>query len=175
MIWHICYVSLTHLFEIQLFSSHINHPISHQHTYVSWTDDTHDRLVIQPNITNIYIDRCYSKVEYLIGTCSLLKRNFNQLYQCHPVQEYYLQKRLKRDVADKSKRSLYGFLIFVIGIPCFVIGIIVGIAIISYISIKRQQRREQQTQRYNINKRFDPVIKPLTINNETSKRLYVFL
>jgi hypothetical protein len=162
MIWQICYIFLPHSFEIQLFSSHIDHSMGQEHTNISWLDETHHRLVIEPNTTGIHVDRCYRKLKYLVTTCSAINKNIDQLYECHP-----LQNRSKRNTPDKSKRSLYVFVCLVIGIPCLVIGIIIGISTTVYVSMKRRQ--EQQSQRNKLH----PIIKSPSTNNEASQRLYV--
>ncbi|CAF1009162.1 unnamed protein product [Rotaria sordida] len=141
--------------------------MSHQHTYLSWTDNTHNRFSIEPNTSDIYIDKCYRQLEYLIARCSLTKRYYNELYECHPVQQSYLQKRLKRDINDQLKRSPHILLSLVIGITSFLVGIIIGTVIGIFISAKRQQR-------YSENSQLDSDIRSLSINNEISKRSYVF-
>lgn len=175
MIWYICFVSLTNLFEIQLFSSYIRHPLSFQHSYISWIDNTHKHLFIEPNKTSSrYINKCHKKVKYLIARCFLIKNNFNQTYECHSIQQddYHLQNRSKRQVTgNKSKRSLHIILLIIIGILCFIVGIVVGIFSTVYISIKRQKKRDDENQRYKINKQIEPVIKTFEINNEILKRL----
>ncbi|CAF4210575.1 unnamed protein product [Rotaria sp. Silwood2] len=145
--------------------------MSHQHSYLSWTDNTHNRLNIEPNTSGIYIDKCYRQLEYLIATCSLTKRYYNQLYECHPEQQSYLQKRLKRDIDDKSKRSPHVLLSLIIGVSCFLVGFIIGTVLSIFISIKRQQRQEQQNQRHNGNNQFDSDIKSLKISDNTSMTL----
>ncbi|CAF2737663.1 unnamed protein product [Rotaria sp. Silwood2] len=125
---------------------------------MSWTDNTHNQLHIEPNTSGIYIDKCYKQFEYLIASCSLINRYHNQLYECHPIKKssYYLYKRLKRSIDNKSKRSPQVILSFIIGISCFLIGFIIGTVIAIFISIKRQQLNTD--------------IRSLNINNEISNR-----
>ncbi|CAF4515664.1 unnamed protein product [Rotaria sp. Silwood2] len=109
---------------------------------MSWTDNTHNQLHIEPNTSGIYIDKCYKQFEYLIASCSLINRYHNQL--------------LKRSIDNKSKRSPQVILSFIIGISCFLIGFIIGTVIAIFISIKRQQLNTD--------------IRSLNINNEISNR-----
>ncbi|UJR31778.1 hypothetical protein I4U23_019256 [Adineta vaga] len=167
MIWHICFVSLTHLFEIQLFSSSPTYSNSYQNVYLSWTDKTYQQLFIELNRTsNKYIDQCDQKLEYDIATCLLVKDHFPQQYKCQTVKPYDLQYRYKRQVDDKSKRTSHVSSIFIIGISCFVIGIIVGIAFTIYITM-RKQRYEKE----NLSDKTDTRLKSLPINNEMTSEL----
>ena len=174
MIWPICFISLTHLFEIRLYSLHIDHPIIHQDLYLSWADNSHNRLSIETNISNVYIEKCYNKVKDLFAICSITKRDFKRLYECHRAQRSDFKRRLKRNVDSRSKRSLYLFLLFVIGISGFVIGILIGIIITIFIPIQRQKRDEQSSQQRKANTTLEYDIKSFNINDEVSKRLYVF-
>lgn len=166
MIWYICFISLKNLFEIQLYSSYISHPLNYENSTISWLDYTHQHLLIETNKTNLYIDQCSNKLEYLIAKCFLQK---TQTYQCQSIK----QNRLKRNVSNKSKRSIHIILFIIIGILCFIVGIIVGIFIIAYISIKKRKKQQEENQKYKTNKQIEPVIKGFGINNEILKRLYV--
>ncbi|CAF4057244.1 unnamed protein product [Rotaria magnacalcarata] len=170
MIWHICFISLApHLFEIQIFSSNSDHPMGHQHEYLSWTDNTHNQLVIESNTSSMHIDKCDRKLEYLIAICSITNKDYKQLYGCHPEQrQFHLQTRLKRSVSDKSTRSAYLVLSLGVGLPCLLVGIIIGTVITIVFSIRRQKRLEQRSQE---NNQIHHEIRSVNLNDDISTRL----
>ncbi|CAF4588743.1 unnamed protein product, partial [Rotaria socialis] len=168
MIWHICFISLTpHLFEIQIFSSHSDHPMGHQHEYLSWTDNTHNQLVIESDTSSMYIDKCDRKLEYLIAICSITNKDYKQLYECHPERQFHLQTRLKRAVSGKSTRSAYLVLSLGVGLPCLLVGIIIGTVITIVFSIRRQKRLEQRSQE---NNQIHHEIRSINLNDDVSNR-----
>lgn len=160
MIWSICFISLSHFFEIHIFSSHINHSIGHQYKYLTWADPSHNRLRIEPNTTSIYIEKCNRKLEYLIATCSLINKYYHPLYKCQPK---HLRKRLKRSNADQPKHSTYTVLSLGIGIPCFLIGTILGTVVAIVISIKRQKRLNELNRTYDPSNQIDSQLRPLGV------------
>lgn len=141
MIWHLCFVSLSHLFEVRLFSSHHGYSKSYQHAQLSWTDNTHQQLLLESNSTRAYINRCSDNGKHLVATCPSVQSSSAQYYQCRSPGDEPERRRSKRQLNENANRARHVVFILVIATLCFIIGALAGVASTAYVVVRRERSR----------------------------------
>ena len=172
MIWPLCFIFIPHLFEIHLFSSSTQYPFHRQDASLSWTDDSRHRLVTGSDTSQIHIERCTDPVPaYRTATCASVPGDFNGSYRCHPSRGTDLPTRQKRDAEKRSRRISYILLLLMTGVACFIIGVMAGMSVSTYILTRRRAR---ESQRSTSSKPFTPIGYSPTLKNDVGNVVYGF-
>ena len=148
MIWPVCFMSLAHFVHIDLFISDYQH-ISHLHfpLDLSWRNvtstDQQVQLIVKSKRNPIIIDPCsiHPPQSHFIARCFLIDPNRPISYRCQTILEQ--DQSHPRSKRDENKRPSNLFLILIVGIPCFVVGMVTGLTVMIFILFKRRPQRRQ--------------------------------
>lgn len=153
MIWPVCFISVAHLFQIHLYTSDLENVSDLIFPFdLSWTDIYHpEELIGKPSTKSFHIRPCSNfHQSSLIAQCLFIGNNDPSSYRCYsPVASGYqkLERRSKRAVSSPTKHPSIRFVVFIIAIPCLIVGIVSGLLFMAFCFLNRRSQPPQTSPR----------------------------